>query len=435
MGLEAMCQVAMTLLETDQAPVAEGVEFQHPIVVPQGRKVVLRVVAMVEGADECSVAIRYSESAFQVDHFRARFRRASSAHEPVLIDPLQFSSTLTGDELYSDLLFHSGRFKRVDQYGVLSAKQCTVRLTPGASTNWFSAFLPQRLVLGDAAGRDAAIHAIQACIPQSVLLPIGADLIETYPLPLTETLIVSAIQIRQDGNLYHYNVTISREDGAVLERWSGLRLRSVREVAMKNWTSAMVRPYFERSLEDNYGLRAIEVTLRIGCSTTDLTFSLLPEGEPMLRMPNGKPVTRSRMHLSVSHDQDLSCAVTSISPVGCDIETVQPRNQELWLDLLGSSRFALALALAEGAGISLDEAATRLWSATEALIKSGVSVDSPLTIDRVSTRDWISLRSGVYLIPTVAAWICGGLRVVAIAAQCANASEERTLCATTNTAT
>ena len=46
-------------------------------------------------------------------------------------------------------------------------------IAAGNQTEWFNSFLPAQLVLGDPACRDAAIHAIQACIPHARLVPIG----------------------------------------------------------------------------------------------------------------------------------------------------------------------------------------------------------------------------------------------------------------------
>ena len=40
-------------------------------------------------------------------------------------------------------------------------------------TPWFGRYLPQDLILGDAGARDAAIHALQACVPQGTILPVG----------------------------------------------------------------------------------------------------------------------------------------------------------------------------------------------------------------------------------------------------------------------
>ena len=86
---------------------------------------------------------------------------------PVALDPER--------DLYGELLFHRGRFRRVSGYRRLSARQCLAEITQDATTDWFSRYMPAELLLGDPGARDATIHAIQACIPQSTLLPVGVD--------------------------------------------------------------------------------------------------------------------------------------------------------------------------------------------------------------------------------------------------------------------
>ena len=63
----------------------------------------------------------------------------------------------------------------------LRAKSCDVEIGVD-DAQYFGAFLPQRLMLGDAGARDAAIHAIQGCVPHHDLLPVGVDRIRVGEL-------------------------------------------------------------------------------------------------------------------------------------------------------------------------------------------------------------------------------------------------------------
>ena len=177
MGLEAMAQVAMALAGSEDPPSFEDLELTRPVVAPQQGKLTIRIAALLREPGLVEVALRTEETGFQADHFRARCRfekgtellRNSTPNlkfeisdfksTRVPLDPVQ--------DLYQDLLFHTGRFQRVLNYRLLRAKECVVQLEPDTKSAWFSRYLPQERVLGDTGVRDAAIHAIQACIPHA----------------------------------------------------------------------------------------------------------------------------------------------------------------------------------------------------------------------------------------------------------------------------
>ena len=48
-------------------------------------------------------------------------------------------------------------------------------IRPDDATLWYGPYHPTELVLGDPGARDAALHAIQACIPHRRILLEGAD--------------------------------------------------------------------------------------------------------------------------------------------------------------------------------------------------------------------------------------------------------------------
>lgn len=75
--------------------------------------------------------------------------------------------------MYGSVLFHQGRFRRLTGYRRLSSTRCVAEIAGATRVGWFGAFLPQTSILGDPALRDAAMHAIQACVPHRTLLPIG----------------------------------------------------------------------------------------------------------------------------------------------------------------------------------------------------------------------------------------------------------------------
>ena len=70
-------------------------------------------------------------------------------------------------DVYPEILFHEGRFRRLLGYRHLRATECLAEIEPDRDVAWFARYLPGDLLLGDAGARDAGIHAVQACIPEA----------------------------------------------------------------------------------------------------------------------------------------------------------------------------------------------------------------------------------------------------------------------------
>ncbi|MBW8767704.1 MAG: hypothetical protein JF630_16305 [Geodermatophilales bacterium] len=90
--------------------------------------------------------------------------------------------------------------------------------------------------------------------------------------------------------------------------------------------------------------------------------------------------------------------------MGCDLEPVAARPEEVWRGLLGPDRFRLAELIARERGESRDAAATRVWAAAESLAKAGVPHGAPLTLESHGAGDgWLVLRSGALRIGSLLA--------------------------------
>ena len=254
MGLEAMAQAAMALAGSARPPVFEDVAFEQPVVVPADGTTTLRVAALVRAAGCVEVVLRSEETSFQVDHFRAtcrfddgpallrgREKRVDRATATLSLDP--------GRDLYGNILFHRGRFQRLDRYLRLRATECVAQIAADGVVEWFGRYLPRPLVLGDCGMRDAAIHAIQACIPHATILPIGVQRIVAGVGNPTEPCSMRAREVSDDGNELVYDVELVGPEGDVFERWERLRLRRVREAMPPHgWVAPLLAPYLERRL-------------------------------------------------------------------------------------------------------------------------------------------------------------------------------------------
>jgi enediyne polyketide synthase len=386
LGMEAMAQAAMTLAGTDEIPTFEDAVFQRPVAVQPGRATTIRVAALVREPGVVEVSLRDESTGFAADHFRARCRFGAAGGddlEPrlafadggrVALDPMS--------DLYGGVLFHQGRFRRLRGYRHLRATECLAEISPDGSTPWFGRYLPDRLVLGDPGARDAAIHGIQACIPHATLLPVGVERVFSRGLKADTPLLLAARERSRDGDEFVYDVELVTLDGELRERWEGLKLRAVDRIAPPAaWSAALLAPYMERRLQEILPGSHVRVTLDHG-------------GATLRHRPDGRPEALEA-NVSRSHAGGLVLAVTGDGRLGCDLEPVAERPEEVWRGLLGPERSRLAELIARERGEAFGSAATRVWAAAESLVKAGAPQGSPLVLENGTPEDgWLLLRSG-----------------------------------------
>lgn len=434
LGMEAMAQVFMALTETNEPPVFEQVKFERPVVVSEGSVNTIRVAALVRTPGCVEIVLRSSETGFQADHFRAVCRTPGASLEPahrtiadtrVIVDPEH--------DLYGRVLFHTGRFQRLREYRVLKATECSAEIMPDGTTNWFGRYLPRDLVLGDPGARDAAIHAVQACVPQITLLPIGVEKITGSLNGHCGALFVRAEERERSANGFVYDVELMDTKGRVRERWERLHLRAINGTDYKGpWPEGLLTPYVERCLlavvPDARISIAFErngepVSARRDRSTRALESALGATG-CITRRADGKPEACDGREVSASHCGDLTMAVAAHSPVGCDLEIVTTRPSEIWSDMLGLERFKLAEIISRETQETLDIAATRVWTSIECLKKAGAGMTAPLVFTGTSSNGWILLASGELKIASGVVQRVGEKEDLAIALLTGNSHKE-----------
>ena len=167
----------------------------------------------------------------------------SSVATRVNVDPAR--------DLYGRVLFHGGRFRRLREYRALSATECSAEIMPDGTANWFGRYLPGGLVLGDPGARDAAIHAVQACVPQIALLPVGVERVTGSLNGQVGELFVRAQERERLADGFMYDVELTDAEGRVRERWERLHLRAVSGTDFKGpWPEGLLTPYVERRLQE-----------------------------------------------------------------------------------------------------------------------------------------------------------------------------------------
>lgn len=407
LGLEAMAQAVVALTGTQAPPSFENLAFERPVVVPPGARRTVRVAALVRAPGLVDVVLRCDQTSFQVDHFRATCRvdvSLPSGESPPLL-PLEGDADShrlldPQRDLYGGLFFHGGRFRRIARYIRLQATECVAELTPDPGQPWFARFLPGQLVLGDPASRDAALHAIQACIPHAVLIPSGVDAVR--PGGKGEPRYILARERGRTERLFIYDVELRAEEGALLERWEGLRLQVMEAAVLpEDWPPSLLAPYAERRMGELLRNSVLQVALELEATPDRRTRSdralrrLLGGTEQVPRRPDGKPVPEGLgLGASASHAGNLTLAVVGPGEVGCDLQSIEPRSPSMWHELLGPERAALAEMVVRQCGEDTETAATRVWAAFECMKKAGLPADTPLVLDTVAPEGWIIFSAG-----------------------------------------
>jgi enediyne polyketide synthase len=422
-GLEAMAQAAAALLGSTERPAFKQIEFNHPVVVSETATLPIRLAALVRRPGVVEVVLRSAETGFQVDHFRALcefgpsrngfnsgangFRNYGTSVQRMALDPAR--------DLYGNLLFQSGLLQRVDNYRHLSALECFAEIAPDGHTAWFIHHLPDGLLLGDPGARDAALHAIQACIPHRTVLPVAATSLSFAEKKATNTepLFISAREQSSTENSFIYDVDVLGADGVIRESWRGLKLHAVGPPIAGPRHEALLRPYLERRVQDliqgsdvSIALRRDESTDRQQRSDSAIQAALgqeaLGTSVAITRRADGKPDAHVGRFVSASHCGDLTMAVAGPTPVGCDLEKVEDRPSNVWRGLLGDVRMELVKQIEQRARENASISATRVWSAGEALKKVGAGIDAPLVFVSSTPDGCVLLSSGNFKIVTYA---------------------------------
>jgi enediyne polyketide synthase len=414
LGLEAMAQAACAVTGSTDLPDIENVQFVRPIVVPDGESITIRLAALVREPNRVEVVLRSQQTAFQVDHFRATFD-FNKAQQPrsdwvrLSTDERELSLLPINPEedLYGELLFHKGRFRRIGGYRWLKAKECFADIIPNEKENWFGRYLPATLVLGDPAVHDAAIHAIQPCIPHATLLPIGVNRIQINAAQEPGPKFVRAKERSREGDTFTYDLDLLDGAGTVIEHWEGLSLRvlSMRNVQIP-WVEPLLGVYLERMVNELIPEAEVAIALDLDSVAPRRARSnhaierALGHYVSIIRRFDGKPEVPGGSNVSSSHCGSLTLGVAGFSALGCDIEEVTTRPVTVWLDLLGPERLKLAETIVQEIGDDLDTAATRVWSAGECLKKAGANINAPLMLIWAHSDGWVKLAAGSMTVAT-----------------------------------
>ena len=414
-GLEAMAQVVMALAGLESPPLFEDVRFDRPLVVPEQERTTVRVAALATAADHGHVVVRSDRTGFQVDHFSARWRTGRIAGRPVDVVATPHDLHLDCAGLYGTLLFHSGRFRRLRRYSALGATRCRAELDASDAERWFGAYLPGTLELGDLAAHDAAIHALQACVPHKRVIPVAAQAVWFAADIPAGTWTVQAVERAHSDDAFTFDVSVFA-GGREIARWQGLQLRTVGAWAPPGpWPAALLATYLERCVQPLDGVALIESDEARRASSDAAIRAAVGAPVSVWRGADRRPRTGNRLAVSAAHANGLTLAVAGEGSVACDIEIATARSRDAWRDLLGSVGIALSETIAADRDEDMTTAATRVWAARECLQKIGAPLDAPLMLAGTAAEGWVTLRHGERPVATFVAEVAGMDERVALA--------------------
>jgi enediyne polyketide synthase len=347
-SLEGMAQVARALAGGQDATEISAIRFAGPIAVPEGGAVDIRIAALAREDGAVEAVIRSSEDGFATERVRATFRFDTLAPSGVLRsargdgDGAGDWAGDWADALYGPLFFHGARFRCVERLLLDGSRGATAWLRTVPQQPWFAAFDEDRLVLGDPAARDAALHCLQALVAHRRVVPVSAGQIRRFAGGSIRR--VEAREREAEPGRYVFDICCHDGTGRLVERWEEAEFRAVQsldpEAALGAFPS-LLEPLLERLARE--ALLDDALTVRLGAPG--------PSGP---RRVDGRPPDPGH---SRSHGA-LGLSVSGSRAVGCDLE---------WERSIASDPPPLAAFAFNGEAIGVGEA----WVAAEALRKIG----------------------------------------------------------------
>ena len=248
MVLEAMAQAATALAGRELRHLTD-VQLAAPVLL-LGRagheEAVIRVCALRVG-DTVETVLRCAETGFRLDHARAVFAAAGRPAPPSSsagwaagpgrgTEGVAPGAMVDGTDLYGQVFFQTGRFRRVAFLPEASSRACRALVRGGDDLPWFGAVpgpVDAPLVLGSPGLNDATLHVLQACLPHRRLLVTGCESVTFSGREVRGALRVQSVRrppMAGDAAGV-WDVVAADATGQPVVAWQGVRLRDVGALA------------------------------------------------------------------------------------------------------------------------------------------------------------------------------------------------------------
>ena len=409
--LEAFAQAAVALLgpdALDKQCVFSDVKFAKAIIVPDARQGLrLRIAVLVEADGAVSCVARCSDTDFHVNHVEATCRlvdqdrsRSDAAVAPFIRDKADMLPDFdVAQALYKNILFQKGLFKRVAGYWHVEASGCSAQLAPAqGAAAWFHPAMETRFVLGDPGVRDAALHAVQACMPHRTLIPVSVARVESAGLSAGDRYQLDATEIVDKGEELVFDLAVADEQGQVVERWRQVVFRKTGVAQRPRFEApVLLAPFLERHIKPL--IPGIELIVQM---TPGQRSAGGASAAP--RRPDGKPspLPGERFE-SNAYSQGWRLSASAGLPVACDLEWFADPQARRWRELLGERNAALAATVAELTAEDAARSAARVWTVYEAIKKLGIAAHAPITVAPSSDAHCVVFKASGAVVYSVVA--------------------------------
>ncbi|HEV2816253.1 MAG TPA: SDR family NAD(P)-dependent oxidoreductase [Allosphingosinicella sp.] len=324
MLIEAMAQACQAL---HPGPIAglQDLKFDTAVHAGEG-DLPIRIGALRDADGKIAAEVRTAQDGFLAPCLGGRFR--VGARGPGTVLEATAEAEIDAAPLYGPLFFQGSRFRRLAWLGGVSSRSVGAVFAPAPDRDWFGAFEPQALLLGDPGVRDAALHALQCCVPHRQLIPISAAAIDFFAGGAPVRL--DAAERWSRGDDYGFDIVLADAEGRIVEHWREAVFRAVGTIDIAPVLASapgLARAWLERRAREAIGDDSLALALVDDPSASRAerrrrAAATLGFAAPA-RRGDGRPIAAGRGgDISFAHAEGVTIAVSAARRVGCDIERV-----------------------------------------------------------------------------------------------------------------
>ena len=417
-GLEAMTQAAsyVTGITNINSVKLEHISLLRPIVVPENGEVKIQIHARVDG-NKVFAAISTEQSNYKTPHFSAEITLNHSNQKltknlNVTNKSLHLESKT---DIYSWLLFQGSTYQNIDKVYLLNSDQ-VILSTKGFHTDTseicFSSNKLAPFTLGSPLLRDVLLQSGQLPLTQNVYLPISIEEWQIFNIQnLSSRGFVETTILKVEDKTAVADVVFVNENNEVIEKIFGYHVKSLKPTPEYPHPKDIGdRSFIENKITE--GFKSYEHLLTdqpqlIVYKHSELFNSLDSETrhqieqqvfiekyasvngidqEKITWLYSGKPqIANSNLQISIAHSRTLLLMTIGQNIQGCDLEFVEQRTLEQWLELLGN-QYQTFLQQFKNYDDTLCSFATRLWCVKESIFKATGIFPQLITVEMKSQK-------------------------------------------------
>jgi NADP-dependent 3-hydroxy acid dehydrogenase YdfG/acyl carrier protein/acyl-CoA thioesterase FadM len=417
-GLEAMTQAAsyVTGITNINSVKLEHISLLRPIVVPENGEIKIQIHARVD-RNKVFAAISTEESNYKTPHFSAEITLNHSNEKPTknLNIPNKSLHLESKTDIYSWLLFQGSTYQNIDKVYLLNSEQVilsTKVFHTDTSEICFSSDKLAPFILGSPLLRDVLLQSGQLPLTQNVYLPISIEEWEIFNIQnFSSRGFVETTILKVEDQTAVADVVFVNDQNEVLEKIFGYHIKSLKPTSEYPLPKDIGdRSFIENKITKGFQSYAHLLTDKpqlIIYKYSELFNSLDSETrhqieqqvftekyafvnginqEEITWLDSGKPqIANSNLQISIAHSRTLLLMTIGQNIQGCDLEFVEQRTLEQWLDLLGNQYQAL-LQEFKNYDDTLCSFATRLWCVKESIFKATGSFPQLITVEIKSQK-------------------------------------------------